>query len=279
VAAPSAYATTDMDCTDLHRALADGLPTGSGVDAHLEHCPACNTLMADEGALAQALHVLSPDSEDLNDLMGATLTAIEADAQSGTRRLSKCSTPSHAALWIGAVLVVMALQVPMGLRPDFDAYPTLLMVLVLAAFLGPALGLVLATTRPLHMAPLPPMVKRGMWLTAIALPLVVAAMPAPHLHPAAVLAGAFMPITIACFVFGTAIMIAFLLLHALLQRRTHADRDNTLLAALIGSLAAAMALQLHCPLNDNAHQVLGHATQGILMTGLLYTWFSARRAR
>jgi hypothetical protein len=235
--------------------------------------------MTDDGALGHALHALHPEGETLTGLLGDTLTAIEADKKSGSSWLPKCSSRSHAALWIGAVVVVAALQVPIGLRPDFDAYPSSLMALILAAFAAPALGLILATTRPLHRAPIPSIATRGMWVTALALPLVIAVLPAPHSHPAATLTGAFLPITIACFVFGAVIMTGFVVLHVLLQRRTHADRDNTILAALVGSLVGAIALQLHCPLSDTGHQALGHASQGILMAGLLVTWFSARRAR
>ena len=274
---PSAYAPAQMDCTDLHRELAAGVPSGPEVDAHLAVCPPCSALLADDCAVASALDTLRDGRDDLDALKGRTLAAV-ADDRGPRGFMAKTPTWVHSTALLGAVIAIALSQI-MALRADFDAYPTALMVLVLAAFTGPLIGLTLGATRPVHQAPLSRAIQSGLWLTALAIPLVVAAMPAPHTHPASDIAGAFGQATFACFAFGAAITVGILVLHKLFDRRSHADRDSTILAALIGALAGAIALQLHCPFSNNAHQALGHASQGVLFAGLIFTWFSARQSR
>jgi len=266
-----------MSCSDLHRAIASDEPSGPEVDAHLEACEPCSALVAHDGAGAKALHALEGDSSDaLGDLWGSTLEAVENDGGLSSR-LARTPSWMHAVA-LGGLVLALSLSQLAALRPDMEAYPSALMTLVLLAFAGPTVALILAATRPLYLSPLSATVKSALWLTALVIPLLVASLPATHIHPAMAITGGFAPVTLTCFAFGAAIALLVTGAHQLFQRRRHGDRDNTILAALVGALAAAIALQLHCPYSDNAHQILGHATQGILLVGGIFVWFSARRS-
>jgi len=267
-----------MNCTDLHRALADGVSSGPEIDAHLATCAPCSELVADDGALAAALRDVAAEPPELSGMEASVLKAIEED-NGPIAAFRRVPAWMHGAGLIALVTAIAVGQAVTGLRPDFESYPTQLMVLVLAALGGPVIGLSVAATRPLYKAALPNGLFYGMLSTAMAIPLVIAAMPAPHTHPASDITGLFLPATIACFSIGALTAALVLIVHKLMDRRVHADRNATMLVALVGTVAGAIALHIHCPFTDNAHLLLGHASQGGVFAAAIFALFSARRGR
>jgi hypothetical protein len=266
-----------MDCTDLRLALVDGVPSGQEVDAHVAVCPPCAELVADDAALASALVDIA-ETIELNGIDAALLKAIEVD-NGPVAALRKIPSWMHGVALIAVVMAIAAMQAVTALRADYGTYPPQLMGLVLAALGGPIIGLSIAATRPLYKAPLPSGLLYGLTGTALTIPLILAALPAPHGHLASDITGLFLPATIACFGMGTLTAALVLIVHRLLDRRSHPDRNVTLLVALVGTVAGAIALQIHCPFTDNAHMLLGHASQGVLFAGAIYALFNSRRTR
>ena len=267
-----------MNCQDLQHQLANGIHSGPEVDVHLATCAPCTELVADGGALASVLADAAAVPAELGDMSAALFQAIEEDGGplGALRRIPP---------WVrGAVLIALAAAIGIGewitgLRPDFEAYPTQMMVLALLALGGPVIGLSIAGTRPLYRPPLPSGMFYGMLTTAVSIPLILGSMPAPHDHPASNITGIFIPATIACFGFGTLIASLVLIVHKLMDRRIHADRNVTALVALVGTVAGTIALQIHCPFTDNAHLLIGHAGPGVVFTVAIFAIFNARRGR
>jgi len=56
-----------------------------------------------------------------------------------------------------------------------------------------------------------------------------------------------------------------LLAARLLDRGAHAGLGRRLLAAAAAGLAADLALELHCPIDDPGHLLAGHAAVGVAL--------------
>ena len=259
-----AYETLDpttmmeIDCAAVREALA----TGSGADApevqaHLDSCPLCGMR-----GVAQAEQ---PGAEAVEELFGVVEQAI-AQERGAAAWLKERSTRARAA-WVAAALVGVLLAVwVLARRPDIGASwsPR---VLVELGCLGVAWAVTLRLAlRPLHL----PELGRAPAVSAVAfgagLPVMLALLPAAALPDPA---GAAPRGILACFGFGALLCLPVLGPLLVAQRGGGRRWLALALAAVVGGLAANLALELHCPSTHPVHLLLGHAGVSVVLLALL----------
>ena len=259
-----------MDCGELRDAILRGDAPGPEAEAHGASCPPCAELIADAGALAHALPTAAPAPA----AGGFAAVADRVHADRGARAwLASRPSTWRAALLVGGVALV-AFGAGLGAaRPDLDVYPTARMALALGLLVAAILPLAWLALRPLHQAPLGGGRVAGLAvLGAVGVPLLLAALPAAHTaHPmATVPAGLFVSKALGCFVFGGLIALPLIVWAALLDRGGAPLRNPTLwaLGVAVAALGANVALQLHCPVTEQAHLAASHAPVGLALVAL-----------
>jgi hypothetical protein len=255
----------NADCNNVQLALRAGT-LDEEQSAHLDGCPDC-------AGMAAAAKVLSaaepPPALDLE----SALAAVEAE-QAGERGLRAWlrsrSSRGRRALLIGVSAAIVLAQIAV-LRADLEVHPAGRMTLSLLAFAVLAVVALWTALRPLHQPALRPGVAAGLVLAALAGPAALAALPAAHLaHPASTggVGAELWPRAAACFGYGSALVVPLLLLAWALGRGGAGLRAVAFLVAAGAGAVANALLQVHCPLTEPAHLLLGHATIGPALAAL-----------
>jgi hypothetical protein len=165
--------------------------------------------------------------------------------------------------WAGLLLVLAVLLATP--RPDLSVIPfgRLLADLVLLGV--PLIAVIVAFLHPLHRPPLSPTIR---WV-AIGLAMFVvvasASLPAAHVdHPASLrgVGDDFVPVALACFMFGVVVATPMVVIVRLFGRSGSGLRRffPTLLVAAIATLVGSIALYMHCPITASKHLFAGHVT-------------------
>jgi len=116
-----------------------------------------------------------------------------------------------------------------------------------------------------------PRARWALWLATFAsfsLPFAVAALAPAYVQRAAAHAGiqhSFLYQAWVCLRYGTSLSLPAVLLFLAMDRQVAQGRRVLLLTAGIGGVAGNLALLFHCPNEQPAHQLLGHATVGLLL--------------
>jgi hypothetical protein len=184
---------------------------------------------------------------------------------------------------IAAVLSVVGLTgllaVMTGLRPDLDAGEAVRFGVAMAA-VGALLAVAAAVgLRGHHQRPLGPAVW-GVLLVALGAPAALALVPGlwlEHGHAQGG-AGAVLAPATGCFTMGLVNGAVAAFVVWLFQRSDRAATWRLVAAAVVGGLAAFWSLELHCPSRDTSHMLLGHASVGFVLAGLVLA-YAALRAR
>jgi hypothetical protein len=199
-------------------------------------------------------------------------------------RLRGMSTPARI-LCAFAVLAAVALAVLLLLpRPDLSAYPLPRLVSLVVLLAGAGITAAAAFLRPLQLPPERSGARRTILLGALALPVVIAVLPAAHAdlaaHPAcAADDGRFLPAAAHCLLVGTLFALPLLAGLLLLDRRDGLAAARVPLLAATAALLGNLALLLYCPILSTSHRLGGHAPVAILLAvvaGLL-SWGCNRR--
>ena len=180
-------------------------------------------------------------------------------------RLRSLKTGTRAALVLALMAAVTALTVVVTPRADLAAYPTPRMfavLIVLAVVTGAATWRLL---RPLHLPPPSVWMSRALLVVGVLTPVVLSLIPIDHVGGHAGHGAHFFAACGKCLGFGGVLGLPVLLL-AFAVRRSRVD--GAAVAALAGvaaGLTGNLTLQVHCPITDPSHLLLGHA----LLLGLL----------
>ncbi len=267
---------SEPSCEALREALRAGdSGVGPALEAHAEHCEPCATLLLDRAALGGALGAATLSPSDVEELWPRVDRALQGE--SGPRAwLRSRSTRVRIALALVALVVVMLLGTS-GLRPDWVGLPLAVVSTWLGAFVATGL-FVIALAMPDLGRTNAPGAGRSVWFwVALALPAAYAlsawyTLERLPLRPRE----AVLEQALSCFGYGLLISSPLLLLFWLLDRGA-GPRSRVLAAAAATGLAANGALLLHCPANDEAHLLLGHATIGAVLA--LTAWFAVPRGK
>lgn len=256
-----------MDCLAFQaHLLANGVVADPAAVSHGQACAPCAELALAGRELVGALDAARTEHVgDLDPLRARLDAALRAEV--GVRAsLRGLSTPARASLGVGAVAVVAALTAAALLRPDFALYPGDRMALALLAFACTAAGGVVLSLLPDHLPPLPVGLQRFGLGTLLVLPVVCAVLPVAHAaHPRShLLDGDFLSPTLACFGFGSAVAVVLLAVLRGLDRRSWWTRGFAVVGLAAGGAAGNLALQLHCPVTDIDHLLVGHAIVGVV---------------
>lgn len=176
-----------------------------------------------------------------------------------------------------AVTVLAWLMMP---RADMDHYPRGRMLITLGALFGLTVAANLRLLRPLHLPKPPAWTGAVLLLAGIAAPIVLAVVPLTafgHEEFAAGEGGAFAVGCFKCLSFGAVLGLPVLLLAGLMRR---ANVDGAAIVALGGvaaGLTGNLTLQVHCPIVDTGHLLLGHASLLFILIAAILLWRSGKR--
>jgi hypothetical protein len=167
------------------------------------------------------------------------------------------------------VTIATAIATP---RADMALYPSGHMLALLAAMATLTFAASWRLLRPLHRPPPSAWSGWALLVMGVAAPFIMSLIPLAHEGAAAGAGAAFAVGCAKCFGFGAALGLPVLLL-AFLARRAHVD--GAAVAALGGvaaGLTGNLTLQVHCPITDPHHLLLGHASLLVLLAGAAALW-------
>lgn len=257
-------------CEQIRRGIeAEGLSTAAA--RHLAGCADCQLWIETWG------DGQTPPPSDLRHAFGA-LSGELAKRRGLRHRLAELPSRVRTVLAMAAGLGVGTVGLAL-LRGDFSSYPALRMALTLLVFAGVGVVAALVCLRSFAKVPAPSWLEGTLFTGGVLAPVVAAAIPIEHHHPLAWAdaGAAFWPRAVACLGFGLALAVPLALLLWLLERGQLVDRRRLALAAITSSLAANLALQLHCPLVSTTHLIAGHASIIVLLLPALWGWRRLRR--
>jgi hypothetical protein len=224
--------------------------------------------------LAQRLAELSGEAPAVE---GATRSALMESVQSRAllRRFRSWSTGQQFALQAGLSLIVSLVVLGAMRRVDFPSYPAARMGIALLLLTIAGAGALRVAMRPLHISGVSPGVRAMALLIAALIPLGLALMPDAHtgelLH---IHGGKEMWIAaLKCLLFGLFTGAPLLLASWLVSHTGLRTTGRLLMAALGAVVLGNFTLQLHCPITEPLHLVLGHA--GVILPFALFavvTW-------
>jgi hypothetical protein len=251
--------TPDVEslCVAVRDARSRGEALGPLEAAHAASCPVCS---ANTAALGN-----EPD-------MGALFSELTASIEKENgllARLRELPTSSRLFGVAGVVIVALGLIGVFWSRENKAPMPVVHVVIALtslALMLALAVRLVL---RPLQSAAPSQRAVSLSLFGGLVLPFACAA--AVQMESGPVIHGS----PVRCFVVGSALGFAFILVLRAFDRGELLTKSTGLLAAVAGGLAANAALELHCPSTDPVHLMLGHAMIGVALIAVL----AAGRAR
>lgn len=255
-----------IDCADVKEALARGLPLSPAAREHAARCPLC------------AVPSPGPARAPSPDELFAAVEASVAEEHGLAARLRALSTRQRllvAVAWAVLLVAATATAMPRGRYGPVPVTRTVLVITVLATLLAITIRLGL---RPVQAAPPRPRTLLASFLAGLLAPLVFALLPS---SAPVVTAGAGVgPATamLVCFALGVVPGVLVVLALRGLDRLGHGSTDTALLAAAAGGLVGNAGLELHCPITEPAHLLLGHATVGFALA-LGYALVIRRRTR
>lgn len=268
---------TDVDCADVHAAIASGRALSSAEAAHVEGCAACRVLVQDGGALGRALARAEDDEGPGRD---ALWSRVQGDLQAEQGMVARMRAwPTSVRVGLAAIVaaIVPALSLVLQPRPDLAVYPPARLLLDVLLFAIPAALALWISLRPLHRRALPSWSSVAAVGAAALAMLVLVLLPEAHRDHVASLQGRgedFGALARACFVMGVACGIPALV-WLRLSSRDAGRRAITGALAATAALAGGLAVFLHCPIVAPSHLLAGHAT--VLVPYLLLAWATARR--
>lgn len=235
---------------------------------------------AEMGTALRTLANAEAEAGDVTDLLRRVRGGIAASDASLRGRAQALASGVRLGLVAAAALAVLAGVAALALRPDSHAYPSLRMLVTLLLLGGVGVPVARAALRPWH-RPQPTSRTTLWWLgLPFALALLLAALPAAHVwlpHTAPPAGRALWQHASACLALGFACGAPVFLLAWFVGRDT--PRSALVATALVG-LVGNLALQLHCPITEQAHLLAGHAMVGVAALSLLVIpWLAAARQR
>lgn len=211
----------------------------------------------------------SPDAADPRQLLASLKSEMRAQDSSPRGRLQRLPTRGRLAMCLGAALLLAGTVAVVTPRADLVAYPQLRMLAILLLLGGFCVPVAHAALRPWHRRAVSAQRAWSWVAVGVAAALGVSLLPVAHVllpHTAPPTGEALWQHGSRCLAFGLSVGTPVFLLTWVLGRDTaHSGIVATVLAGLVGNLA----LQLHCPITEHAHLLVGHGTVGVAALLLL----------
>ncbi|MDF3066387.1 MAG: hypothetical protein K0R38_1988 [Polyangiaceae bacterium] len=266
-----------MDCAEIRNGFVAGrLPAGPEVEAHLQSCPHCSELFAKGAQLGRQLGQSALPEPQPGDLF--TLVNRDLQRESGLRAtLRALPTGARAGGLLSVALALLAYELGFNRREDFAQFSPLVFWAVVALLIGAvALGavrLLRGANAPLGAAAR----DRGVAGALLILPAIAAlVVPIGSEMPGATEAYGN---PMGCFLYGSALIVPFVLLYWLFERRDSVPVTSLVSAGALAGIAANLLLHAHCFSAHLGHLLLGHASIGAVWAlglGLLSRPLQAR---
>lgn len=187
-------------------------------------------------------------------------------------KLRALRTSHRILVLMTVVAVVTAVAVLTTPRPDLAHYPPMRMALTLALLVGVTGAAAWRLLRPLHAPPPRVWSSRALLVIGVLTPCVLALVPIHHTGAAAGEGVAFAAACGKCLGFGGVLGLPVLLL-AFWARRARIDGAG---AAALGGVAAGLTgnltLQVHCPITESTHLLMGHAALLVVLGAVAARW-------
>jgi hypothetical protein len=251
-----------LDCAEIRNGFVAGrLPAGPEVDAHLRSCPTCPELFAQGAQLGRQLAGVAAPEPALGDLFAQVHRDLERE--SGLRATLR-ALPSRvrAGALLGVALALLGYELGVNRREDFAQFSPLIFWAVVALLVGAvALGslrLMRGVNVPLGTTAR----ERGVAVALLVLPAVaLLVVPVGSSVPEAAEAYGN---PMGCFLYGAALVVPFVLLYWLFERRDSVPVTSLVSAGALAGIAANLLLHAHCQSAHLGHLLLGHASIGVM---------------
>lgn len=263
----------DMDCSVVHDALMSGDLADPSVEAHVASCAGCTELVAERGAVGEALATMArgvhsdapapPWREEL-------ATVLAAESRGAPRRWPTWAKGGSVVLLSSLFALAVAMGQP---RPDWASVPAPRMALVLLGLAGAGWAGAGMALRPSHLPERPGWWGRWVWAAVALVPALLMALPPAHDgEPGS------SPATMAlCFGIASAFALMGVGAFRGLDRRRSLSVWRAASYAGVGAVLGNVYLQLHCPYTGVMHTLGSHGLVGGLWMVALGLWHLSRR--
>jgi hypothetical protein len=254
-------------CDETRRDLLRQDTLSAAALEHLAQCAVCQEMMelptaieVDAGSIANA------DALELPNLLRQTELRLSTE-RGLLAWLRSRKTPLRVALGVGMALVPAAVQLVFFRRTDLSDYPLSRLLLAAASYMVIAAFAITTLLSPLYR----PRSRWTLWLAtlgAFSLPFVIAALAPAYAQRVGGHANtqhSFLYQAWVCLRYGTLLSLPAVLPILAMDRQSAPIRRVLTLAAGIGGVAGNLSLLLHCPNEQPAHQLVGHATVSLLL--------------
>jgi hypothetical protein len=250
-----------VECAEIRRGfLAGRVPAGPDVEEHLNGCAACRELFAGGAPLGQQLAQVVLPETDAGELFA--LVDREVSREVGLRaRLRALSTRARAGALLAFTAALVLYHLLLRRRFDFAEFSPAVfwgVVMVLGA------ALVVGTLRVTRGVSAPvSVVAHDRWaaLALLVLP-ALTLLVVPLGSPLPEAAGGWGD-PASCFSYGAALVVPFLLMFWLFERRDDVPVATSVSAGALCGIAANLLLHTHCASVHLGHLLLGHASIGV----------------
>ena len=253
-------------CDETRRHLLRQESLSEAALEHLAQCAVCQEMME----LPTAIELEPSTSESVGAIDVATLlsqTQLQLSRERGLLAwLRSRKTPVRVALGVSVALLPAAAQLAFSRRRDLGDYPLPWLLLAVAVYLAIVVFATKSVLAPLF-RPKSSLALASTAALAFSLPFILAALAPIHAQPAShvEIQRSFLHHAAACLRYGTLLSFPAVLLFVAMDRQVARGRLFLILTASIGGIVGNFALLLHCPNGRLAHQLLGHATVGLVL--------------
>jgi hypothetical protein len=245
----------------------------SGANAELNDSELLAELERDMAAckelVPKAPHAPAADAREL------ALERLESE-RGVAARLRSLPGPWRWLLVAAVASATTAASLSMTPRPDLELYPSGRMAVVLVALFALTAAACWRLLRPIHRPPLSPAVDYAMLIVSAALPTIVAVSPMDHVGAPAGDGAAFIIACTKCMSFGAVFGLPVMLLAVAARRANVGGPAVAALAGVAAGLTGNLVLQVHCPITEPGHVLLGHAAMLAPLGLVAAVWQTAK---
>ena len=267
-----------MSCEEVQERLLEGAGAidEGAIAAHLSGCVTCR-------AVAEARAVAAQGG---GDDFASLFAAVEADQRRERGPLAWLrSRPTwlRRSMILGMATAISVFMLVAMRRPDLGSYPVGRLLLELGLLVGALALAVGVAVRPRLDVPSGRLAAALVGLT-ILVPVLLAVLPQVHTdHPASLLGvgSDFLRRAVGCLVWGLMMGAPTAIIAFLARRDGGGEPRRDLLLAGAAGLAGVIALDVHCPITDGNHLLLGHATVVVAVVAVIAVagWLGGRMRR
>jgi len=231
---------------------------------HLAQCAVCQEMM---GLPTDIEHESGSNAGEIDIAGLLSQTELQLSRERGLLAwLRSRKTPVRIALGVSVALIPAAAQLAFSRRRDLGDYPLPWLLLAVVVYLAIVVFATKSVLAPLF-RPKSSLALASAAALAFSLPFILAALAPTHAQPVShvEIQHSFLYHAAVCLRYGTLLSFPTVLLFVAMDRQVARGRLFLILTASIGGIVGNFALLLHCPNGQLAHQLLGHATVGLVL--------------